>query len=365
MSRILDFAELGFLPDWVIRLGIRRLIVKRLHGLPREGSIEQIHTLRNLVKQLVVSPLAIATDAANTQHYEVPVDFFQKVLGPRLKYSACLFSAPQYSLAEAENDMLRLTCQRAEIEDGMRILDLGCGWGSLTLWIAERYPSCQITAVSNSSRQKEFIERHARERALDNVQVVTADMREFDSSRTFDRILSVEMFEHMRNYRLLFKRVSRWLERDGKAFVHVFCHGHTPYLFETEGAHNWMGRHFFTGGTMPSEDLFAQFSEDLNIQSQWKVSGLHYERTCEAWLANLDRHRESLLPLFRRDCEPQEAKRGLQRWRMFFMACSELFRYRKGDEWFVAHYLFENVSEQTPHHLTKSGHGQQVSTNDA
>jgi cyclopropane-fatty-acyl-phospholipid synthase len=348
MIDLIDIAERGTLPDWAIRLGIRRTIAKRLRRLPTVESPERDYALRNFLDQLTQSPLAIATESANSQHYEVPAEFFRRVLGPRLKYSACLYSHPEYSLAEAENDMLRLTCQRAEIEGGMRLLELGCGWGSLTLWIAELYPTCEITAVSNSSSQKAFIEQRARELALENIRVVTADMRTFQTSDTFDRIISVEMFEHMRNYRLLFERMARWLERDGKAFVHVFCHRRMPYLFDTEGADNWMGRHFFTGGTMPSEQLFGHFDDDLNIQRQWRVNGLHYWRTCEAWLKNLDQHRDVVLSLLEDNCKPQEAVRRLQRWRIFFMACAELFRYRSGEEWFVAHYLFEKAGAQNP-----------------
>ncbi|MFC1758257.1 SAM-dependent methyltransferase, partial [Planctomycetota bacterium] len=289
------------------------------------------------------------TDSANEQHYEVPAEFFATVLGPRLKYSSCFFSSPKQSLADAEDEMLGLTCKRADIENGMRVLELGCGWGSLTLWMAEHFPHCEITALSNSTSQREFIESRARAKGLANVRVITGDMRDFTTDEMFDRVVSVEMFEHMRNYELLLRRVSSWLTPEGKAFVHVFCHRDTPYLFETEGAANWMGRHFFTGGMMPSEDLFRQFGEDLEIEQQWRVDGMHYWRTCEAWLKNLDRNRKAILTRFRRDLSAREARTSLQRWRMFFMACAELFRYRGGNEWFVAHYLFANnaVSEST------------------
>jgi cyclopropane-fatty-acyl-phospholipid synthase len=250
-------------------------------------------------------------------------------------------------LAEAEVEMLRRTCERALIKDGMRVLELGCGWGSLTLWIAEQFPACKITAVSNSASQRSFIEARARERGLTNVRIITADMRDFTTHETFDRIVSVEMFEHMRNYELLFRQVSKWLKPKGKAFVHVFCHRNSPYLFETEGAANWMGRHFFTGGMMPSEDLFSHFADDLAIEKQWRVNGMHYWRTCEAWLSNLDRHRDAILDCFRADLSDRDAKLSLQRWRIFFMACAELFRYRGGDEWFVSHYLFESADKES------------------
>lgn len=349
---LIEFAETGLVHDVLVRIGIRRRLGSRLRTTP--VSADSDVTLSAFVKQLRNSPLAVATAAANQQHYEVPIEFFENVLGPQLKYSSGFFASPQTSLAEAENEMLRQTCVRAEIEDGMCVLDLGCGWGSLTLWIAEHFPTCEITAVSNSTIQRDFIENRAAGRKLSNVEVITADMRDFDIDAKFDRVVSVEMFEHMRNYELLFQRVSNWLTPDGKAFVHIFCHRDTPYLFETEGAMNWMGRHFFTGGMMPSEELFSHFDDDLSIERRWSVSGLHYWRTCEAWLENLDRNRVAILTRFRQDLSNGEAKRSLQRWRMFFMACAELFRYRGGDEWFVAHYLFQKAGvksrqEQTTH----------------
>ncbi len=337
---LIELAETGLIPDWLIRLGIRRLLGKRLTTVSAAQMCDFVVQLRR-------SPLAVETDAANRQHYEVPGEFFERVLGPQLKYSACLFSTSGTVLADAEVEMLRETCRRAEIEDGMSVLELGCGWGSLTLWMAEQYPACKVTAVSNSASQREFIERRACERGLTNVRVITADMRDFSTTQRFDRVVSVEMFEHMRNYELLFRRVSNWLNDEGKAFVHVFCHRNTPYLFETEGAANWMGRHFFTGGMMPSEDLFSHFGEHLTIEQRWRVSGLHYWRTCEEWLKNADRNRVEILARFQQDLSPREAKVSFQRWRIFFLACAELFRYRGGEEWFVAHYLFQPTTHAT------------------
>jgi cyclopropane-fatty-acyl-phospholipid synthase len=274
----------------------------------------------------------------------VPTVFFEAVLGRRLKYSCCLFEDGNTSLDVAEESMLRLTCERAEIENGMSVLELGCGWGSLTLWLAEHYPECKITALSNSASQRCFIEHRAYRRKLGNVKVITADMRDFATADAFDRVVSVEMFEHMRNYELLFDRVSNWLTPSGKAFVHVFCHRATPYLFETEGAGDWMGRHFFTGGMMPSEDLFRQFNGHLQIERQWRVSGLHYWRTCQEWLKNAERNRRQILARFQIDLPLREAKLRLERWRIFFMACAELFLYKGGNEWFVAHYLLGPVA---------------------
>ncbi|MEZ6138476.1 MAG: cyclopropane-fatty-acyl-phospholipid synthase family protein [Pirellulaceae bacterium] len=335
MRNAISLAEAGLIPDWLIRMGIRRLLAKRLSS---RRSVD----VASFAKALQAGPLAIETQCANTQHYEVDSNFFRFVLGPHLKYSSCLFRSPSTSLEDAETEMLRLTCERAEVANGMHILELGCGWGSLTLWLAKNYPLSQITAVSNSHSQRIFIERVAQERGLANVRIITEDMRFFETKSKFDRIISVEMFEHMRNYSLLFARLARWLAADGKAFVHVFCHKDTPYLFETEGDEDWMGRNFFTGGTMPSLDLFRYFDRDLSISKQWSIDGMHYWRTCEAWLTNADRRRSDILACFERELSRRDAKRVLQRWRMFFMACAELFRFRNGTEWFVAHYLMEH-----------------------
>ncbi len=333
MPSTIELAEAGLVPDWLIRIGIRRLLSKRMR---QSGKTD----VRQFADDLRRGPLAVETQVANRQHYEVSSDFFGSSLGPRLKYSCCLFTSPDTSLADAEEQMLRLTCERAEVTNGMHILELGCGWGSLTLWIAENYPQCNITAVSNSASQRQCIERKAAENGYANVQVITADMRDFTIDKKFDRIVSVEMFEHMRNYELLFSRIADWLNEDGKAFVHVFCHRETPYFFETAGTGDWMGRNFFTGGVMPSLDLFSHFEQSLKINNQWDVNGLHYWRTCEAWLRKADLNRDQILEQIGKGLSPVQAKRNLQKWRIFFMACAELFRYRKGQEWFVAHYLF-------------------------
>ena len=339
MLTTIDLAETGLIPDWLVRQGIRRLLAKR-------AKCSDSTDVAAFANQLRGGALAVETKSANDQHYEVPANFFESSLGPRLKYSACLFPDASTSLADAEENMLRLTCERAEISDGMQLLELGCGWGSLTLWLAEHFPACKITAISNSNSQREFIEQRAESRGVHNLRVITVDMRDFVADQTYDRIVSVEMFEHMRNYGLLFSRLANWLKPEGKAFVHVFCHRHTPYLFETEGTDNWMGRNFFTGGIMPSVDLFSHFDEDLSIEKQWEVNGLHYWRTCEAWLKNLDRNRSLALKRLGGRMSPRSANQELQRWRMFFMACAELFRYRNGQEWYVAHYLFGRTKDR-------------------
>lgn len=334
MQWALELAERGLVPDPLVRGGIRRLLERRR---------QQIHSnpeaVNRLVDQMRQSPLAIETQTANEQHYELPPEFFEIVLGRHLKYSACYWPEGTTSLSEAEAAALQLTCQRAEIEDGLEVLDLGCGWGSLTLWIAEHFPHCRITAVSNSAPQGEFIRQRARARGLDRVEVLTADMQDFQIDRQFDRIVSVEMFEHLRNYDVLFARLATWLEPDGRLFVHVFCHRALPYFFEAEGPSDWMAEHFFTGGLMPSEHLMEQFAGPLRLEQRWRLDGKHYERTALAWLANMDRHRPDILQIFE-STYGEDAPRWFQRWRMFFLACAELFGYGDGTEWFVSHSLW-------------------------
>ena len=334
---VIDWAERGSLPDPLIRLGIRGLLRKRLRdergaAEPREANA-RVDALRG-------APIAIETEAANRQHYEVPPAFFETVLGPRLKYSACLWSDGVTSLADAEEAMLACYAERAELDDGQRVLDLGCGWGSLSLWLAERHPASRITAVSNSAPQRAFIEALARERGLDNLRVITEDVNRLSLDQQFDRVVSIEMFEHMRNYADLMRRIAGWLRPAGLLFVHIFCHRQYLYPFEAEGEDNWMGRHFFTGGLMPAWDTLDHFQDDLALDRKWAVNGRHYQLTSEAWLERLDARRDEVERLFAQDLGDAAAARQVQRWRMFFMACAELFGYRGGDEWQVGHYRF-------------------------
>ena len=344
----IGLAERGLLPDSMIRSGIRKLCSKRIETCVPTGTNEKSDARTQFAASMRQGPLAPVPEAANEQHYEVPESFFGFALGHRRKYSGCYWPRSCDSLNEAEDESLRVTCDRAELQDGMTVLELGCGWGSLTLWMAEHYPSANITAVSNSSSQRAYIESQAQARGLANIRVITCDMNDFETDDRFDRVVSVEMFEHMRNYELLLSRISTWLKPDGKLFVHVFAHKDSAYEFLTEGADNWMGRYFFTGGIMPAQQLFHEFDTHMQVSREWVWDGTHYQKTSEAWLENLDLNKDDVIRLFSETMPSTEAKRMYHRWRIFFLACAETFGYMNGSEWIVAHYLFELVASASP-----------------
>ncbi|REK05530.1 MAG: class I SAM-dependent methyltransferase [Planctomycetota bacterium] len=339
--------ERGLVPDACTRMAIRRLCGARLR---ERSALRRSESEAAFQESLRSGPIAPVPEKANEQHYELPVEFFAAVLGPRRKYSCCYWEDGCESLAAAEAAALERTCRHAALVDGQQVLELGCGWGSLSLWMAEHYPTSRITAVSNSRPQRLFIEREAARCGLSNLRVVTADMNDFAPrsesafADRFDRVVSVEMFEHMRNYDLLLRRIASWLRPGGQLFVHVFCHRELAYPFETTGATDWMGRHFFTGGIMPSQGLLSQFGEHFQVDEQWIWSGEHYRRTAEAWLTNLDARRGDVLDIFRSTYGRSEAARWFQRWRVFFLAVAEMFGYEQGRQWHVAHYALRPSS---------------------
>jgi cyclopropane-fatty-acyl-phospholipid synthase len=340
-AQTLQLAEQQRLPDVLIRAGIRRLLGSRLRERNRGTCEDHQRYLQDFLAAARAAPIALVPEKANEQHYEVPAEFFEIVLGSRRKYSSCYWPAQISNLDQAETAALKRTCEMAELNDGMSILELGCGWGSLSLWMAEHYPQSQIHAVSNSHSQRAYIMEQAAQRQLKNIHVITADMNDFQPPQTYDRVVSIEMFEHMRNHELLLSRIASWLNPAGKLYVHIFCHRAQPYLFTSSGPQDWMAEFFFSGGMMPSDELLLHYQKDLILERRWRWSGMHYHHTCEAWLEKCDAAREQVLEIMAKTYGRDQAKLWLQRWRMFFMACSELFRFGQGDEWWVSHYLFE------------------------
>ena len=344
-ATILEWTEQGRVPDAVVRAGIRRLCRQRLKDIEAFDIEASARRVDEFVRLMNSGPIAPVPELANEQHYEVPAAFFDTVLGAHRKYSCAQWDEQTKSLDEAEASALQTSCERAGIADGMDVLDLGCGWGSLSLWIARNYPRCTVTAVSNSAPQRAFIEAEAARDGLDNLTVITADMNEFDAPGRYDRIVSVEMFEHMRNYRKLFGRVHGWLKPGGRFFMHIFCHRSTPYEFLDQGDSDWMSRHFFSGGIMPSDDLPLRFQDRLQLHRRWRWNGRHYERTSNAWLANMDARRDEVMPILEQTYGSEAAGKWFQRWRIFFMACAELFGLDEGREWYVGHYLFRRSED--------------------
>ncbi len=338
---LINLAEKGFLPDLLIRLGIKRLCGQRLSETNTLGleALENSH--QQWIDLLTESPVAIVPEKANEQHYEVPPKFFELVLGANLKYSSGYWSKEVFSLDESELEMLKITCERAGLVDGQDILELGCGWGSLTCFMAQKFPNSKITAVSNSKDQRNFIQQKNDKLNLQNIKVFTADMNDFSTDEKFDRVISIEMFEHMRNYDELLKRIDGWLKQNGKLFVHIFSHKEVAYPFEDKGDGDWMAREFFSGGQMPSHRLLMSFPDRMKIEKNWRVSGTHYEKTSLAWLRKMDTNKIEVLELFKTTYGEKDASEWFQRWRIFFMSCEVLFGFNEGSEWGVSHYLFE------------------------
>lgn len=327
-------------PDPLIRSGVRQITQRRIRRVNKMNVSKKEEYLMNFIRERSQGPIAINTSDANEQHYEMPSRFFDLVLGEHKKYS-CAYWADGDSLDDAEERMLDLVCERAGLKNGQKILELGCGWGAFCIFAALRYPSSQITAVSNSNNQRLYIEEIIQQKDIQNLQVITCDINDLEITEKFDRIVSIEMFEHMRNYQSLFKKVANFLNHDGKLFVHVFCHKQLPFTYEVKNNLDWMAKYFFSGGTMPSRDLFHFFNYDLRISHQWAINGKHYSKTLEAWLAKMDGQKEAIMPILEERDGPGEAIKWWAYWRIFFIACSEFFAINKGNEYFVAHYLFE------------------------
>ncbi len=333
--------EKNLVPDFLIRKGIRDLLKQRIKDETNPDLEVQQQHFMDLLNTFRNSVIAVETKAANEQHYEVPTEFYLNVLGKNLKYSSGYWKKGNNDFDRSEDDMLELTCQRAELKDGMEILELGCGWGSLTLFMAKKFPNSNILAVSNSSTQRAHNEEMARQRGLSNVKIITADINVFTTDRRFDRIVSVEMFEHMRNHAQLFEKISSFLKDGAKMFIHIFTHKELTYLFEVKDDTDWMSKYFFTGGMMPSDHYLLYFQDHFTIKNHWRVNGTHYSKTSEAWLSKMDQHKDVIMPLFEKTYGKTQAVKWWVYWRIFFMSCAELWGYDNGNEWFVSHYLFQ------------------------
>lgn len=332
--------EKDLLPDSIIRTGIRNLLKQRLEEENKGDPEAQQKHLMNLIQELKNSPIAVNTKEANEQHYEVPAEFFKYVMGKYMKYSSGYWKEGVNDIDTSELDMLEITCQRAELKDGQKVLELGCGWGSLSLFMAEKFPNSKITSVSNSHSQKAYIDGQAQKRGIKNLTIITADINAFEIGEKFDRVVSVEMFEHMRNYKLLLKKVYDFLNPDGKLFVHIFTHKEYTYKFEVKDETDWMSKYFFTGGIMPGNYLLFYFNEHMQVENHWLVSGMHYSKTSEAWLDNMDKYKIEIMPIMKKVYGESQAVRWWVYWRLFFLSCAELWGYNDGKEWMVSHYLF-------------------------
>ncbi|MFP4198191.1 MAG: SAM-dependent methyltransferase [Halanaerobium sp.] len=343
----------GRVPDFLLRKGIRRTIKGRVKKQNKLSVSERFYYLNQFISELKKQPIAVETEAANEQHYELPPEFFEQILGRNLKYSCSYWSDDlsykklkkqndlQQRLDRAEDEMLKLTAKRAEIKNGQNILELGCGWGSLSFYLAKKFPDSRIIAVSNSKLQINYINQLAAKNRIENLRAVKADINNFTIEASFDRVVSIEMFEHMRNYKKLMQKVNSFLREEGKLFVHIFTHQFYPFTYQDSKNTDWMARYFFSGGTMPSQDLLHYFSGDLSLEKQWAVSGSHYQKTLEVWLAIMDQKKHSIYPILESTYGAEKAEKWWNYWRLFFMSSAEFFGYNNGDEWFISHYLFQ------------------------
>ena len=333
---LLSLAESGFIPDVLIKIAARYISNRRLNEKNDDDNKDKIISL------LSRGAVAEKTYDANEQHYEVPPEFFNYVLGTNLKYSCSLFD-DEDSLDDAEESMLKLYIDRADIKDGHEVLDLGCGWGSFSLYIAERYPDINVTSVSNSSDQIAYIKNEVHKRGLSNIKAFRMDVNNLELNKQFDRIVSIEMFEHLRNYKLILNSLNHALKPDGKLFIHIFCHKKLTYLYEMKNNLDWMTKYFFQGGIMPSKDIFQYFEGELEMINQWDINGNHYSKTCKAWLKNHYKNKKKILDIF--DKHYDEPKIWFNRWRIFFLSCEAFFALNNGKEYFVAHYLFKKSDQ--------------------
>jgi cyclopropane-fatty-acyl-phospholipid synthase len=338
VARIIGTAERVPLPDLVIRAAIQRLCSRTATRLA-SGNAESDASFAD---EMAARAIAEYTDGAKVRHDEVPAAFFARVLGPNRKYSSCFYRTPASTLQEAEEEALRQTVEHADIAYGQSILELGCGWGSLSLWMARQFPHADITAVSGSRRQRDYIEAEAAARGLKNLRVITADINVFAPEQQFDRIVSVEMFEHTMNWRQLMTRVKSWLAPEGRFFLHIFTHRSGAYLFDRADGEDWIAQHFFTGGVMPSHHLIRQYADLFGIEKEWRWSGTHYQRAALDWLASFDANRDEIERVLR-PVYGHDTALWMRRWRWFFLATAGLFGYADGSEWGVSHYRMKAV----------------------
>lgn len=341
LNFLIKMAENGTLPDFMIEFGIKKLCNERLKWASKIGPEKLQNHHQEWVEKLKDSPIALVPEKANEQHYEVPPLFFELSLGRHLKYSCGYWDDSIDNLDDSEKIMLKKTMKRADLKDGINILELGCGWGSLTFSMAHKYPNSKITAVSNSNDQRKYIENKCKMNNIDNINVITCDMNDFDINQKFDRVVSIEMFEHMRNYKILLNKISSFLNDNGKLFVHIFSHNSMVYPYEDNGPGDWMAREFFSGGLMPSHNLLLNFQDDLKIEKQWKLSGTHYSKTSYAWLKQMDINKSKIMPIFEDTYGKKNAKMWFQRWRIFYLSCAVMFGMKNGSEWGVSHYRFK------------------------